>query len=309
VSPPSDRSQAFPKVSVVIVNYNSGAYLARCLASLAAGCAGLPWEAVVVDNGSTDGSAASCEGCEGRVRFIHTDSNLGFACAANIGVRATSAPYVLFLNPDARLTPAAITPLAGELETHSDTAVVAPLILNEDGTPQGNARGDPSMMTGLLGRASLIRRLLPSFPGVGRNVVSPGNRSEQRVPVDWVSGACCLVRRQAFDHVGGFDEGYFLYWEDADLCRRIRQRGGRIFFRPDRDAVVIHTIGRSSQGVSGQAWSAFHESAYRYYATHVAPGQFNPMRWAAWLLLKARAAILNPDSRYPVSPANTQEPR
>ena len=163
--------------------------------------------------------------------------------------------------------------------------------MNEDGTPQGNAHGDPTMMTALFGRTSLMRRLVPRFPAVTRNVVPADAPGDCSLEVDWVSGACCLVRRQAFEDVGGFDERYFLYWEDADLCRRVRREGWRIRFRPDPAARVVHTAGRSSAGVSAQAMRAFHDSAYRYYATHVARGRVNPARWVAWVLLKARAWI------------------
>ena len=282
-----------PRVSIVIVNYEAGPYLARCLASLPAGSAAFVWDAVVVDNASTDGSERAADGRAGNIRLIRAERNLGFAVAANLGVRATAAPYVLLLNPDARLTPGCLGPLVDDLERHPDCAVVAPLVVNEDGTPQGNARGDPTMMTGLFGRTSLMRRLVPRFPAVTRNVVPADASGDGSLEVDWVSGACCLVRRQAFEDVDGFDEGYFLYWEDADLCRRIRRKGGRIRFRPDPAAPVVHAVGRSSAGVSAQALSAFHDSAYRYYATHVARGRINPARWVAWVLLKARAQILN----------------
>jgi N-acetylglucosaminyl-diphospho-decaprenol L-rhamnosyltransferase len=289
VSPPSDR----PQVSIVIVNYNAGAYLAECLRSLAAGCAGFVWDAVVVDNSSTDGSERAAEELGKSVRLVRASSNLGFARAANIGVRATMAPNILLLNPDACLTPGCLAPLVDEFERHPECAVVAPLVVNEDGTPQGNARGDPTMMTGLFGRTSLMRRLFPRFLGVTRNVVpADTSRSDRSVEVDWVSGACCLVRRQAFEEVAGFDEAYFLYWEDADLCRRIRRKGGRIRFRPDRSVPVVHIVGRSSERAGAEAIDAFHDSAYRYYATHVAPGRLNPARWTARAVLKARAGIL-----------------
>jgi GT2 family glycosyltransferase len=128
-----DRLQA----SIVIVNYQSGPYLARCLSSLAAGCAGFAWDAVVVDNGSLDGSERAADGRAGNVRLTRIERNLGFAAAANIGVRATTAPYVLLLNPDAQLTPGCLAPLVDDLERHPDCAVVAPLVVNEDDTPQG----------------------------------------------------------------------------------------------------------------------------------------------------------------------------
>lgn len=283
-------ASADPQVSIVIVNYNSDEYLARCLASLPDGCRGIVWDAVIVDNGSTDGSESAAEGQTMRVRLIRAGTNLGFAQAANVGARHTSSPHLLVLNPDCRLSPGCIAPLVSELEHHSECHVVAPLVVNEDGTPQGNARGDPTMLTGLFGRTSLVRRLFPRLPGVVRNVVPAADGPSREV--DWVSGACCLIRRDAFERVAGFDERYFLYWEDADLCRRIRQAGGTVRFSPDAQARVVHTAGRSSESVSGLAVSAFHDSAYRYYATYVAPSPLNPGRWAAWLLLRVRSAVM-----------------
>jgi GT2 family glycosyltransferase len=104
--------------------------------------------------------------------------------------------------------------------------------------------------------------------------------------VDWVSGACMLVRRRAFDAVHGFDERYFLYWEDADLCRRLRAHGFTIRYAPG--ATVVHRVGRSSRSVRSTALRAFHQSAYLYYATHVAPRRFDPRRFAARALLAGR---------------------
>jgi N-acetylglucosaminyl-diphospho-decaprenol L-rhamnosyltransferase len=292
----SDR----PQVSVVIVNYNTGAYLARCLTSLAEGCEGFDWDAVVVDNGSADGSEHAADGQTQGVRLIREGANLGFARAANIGARQTSAAYILLLNPDCRLTPGSLAPLVTELERRPECQVAAPLVVDEDGTAQGNARGDPTMMTGLFGRTSLMRRLFPRLPGVTRHVVPADDvHADGSQEVDWVSGACCLIRRRAFDRVGGFDERYFLYWEDADLCRRIRQAGGTVRFRPARSAPVVHTVGRSSASVAALAVRAFHESAYRYYATHVAPSPFSPARWTAWALLKARAWVLTASRQVP----------
>ena len=202
-------ASADPQVSIVIVNYNSGVYLARCLASLPDGCRGIAWDAVIVDNGSTDGSESAAEEQTRRVRLIRAGTNLGFARGANVGVRQTSSPHLLVLNPDCWLSPGSIAPLVSELEHHNECHVVAPLVVDDDGTPQGNARGDPTMLTGLFGRTSLVRRLFPRLPGVVRNVV-PAEDGPSR-EVDWVSGACCLIRRDAFERVAGFDERYFLY--------------------------------------------------------------------------------------------------
>ena len=144
------------------------------------------------------------------------------------------------------------------------------------------------MFTGLFGRTTLLRRLLPGLSVSKRNVVRDtaalGDRAS--VVVDWVSGACMLARRDALERVGGFDQRYFLYWEDADLCRRLRAQGYHVRYAPD--ATAIHRVGQSSRTARESAIRAFHESAYLYYATHVAPGPFHPKRVLARLLLTAR---------------------
>jgi GT2 family glycosyltransferase len=282
-----------PLVAIVIVNYNSGPYLARCLEHLEIGCKSVSWEAVVIDNASTDRSEEAAAGLAPRVRLVAAGANLGFARAANEGVRQTSAPLILLLNPDTRLSPGSLLPLVAELTEHPECDIVAPAVINEDGTPQGNARGDPTMLTGVFGRTSLVRRLFPKFPLVSRDVIrSDFENGATGREVDWVSGSCCLNRRQAFERVGGFDERYFLYWEDADLCRRIRKTGGTVRFRPDNRSPVVHAVGKSSATARDLAVRSFHESAYRYYATHIAPSKWNPSRWLAWTLLMARRELV-----------------
>jgi GT2 family glycosyltransferase len=118
-----------------------------------------------------------------------------------------------------------------------------------------------------------------------RNVVAEVNGT-QSVIVEWVSGACMLVRRNAFDAVNGFDARYFMYWEDADLCRRLRARGHEVRYAPAASAV--HQVGHSSRTARAASIRAFHDSAYLYYRTHVAPGALNPKRLLARMLLSAR---------------------
>jgi len=278
-----------PDITVIIVNYNSGPHLAECLISLDAGLAGFNWEGVVIDNASTDHSEMVAEETEhGRgVRLVRLASNTGFAAAANLGARTGTANRLLFINPDCVVAPGFLDPLLDDLQTHPRHAAVAPCVLNEDGSPQGNARGDPTMITGLFGRSTLLSRLFPSTPVARRNVLMPD--SQAAASVDWVSGSCVLVRREAFEGIGGFDERYFLYWEDADLCRRLRNVGGTIRFRPD--ARVIHVGARSSRTAKSLAIRAFHRSAFLYYATHVAPSPWSARRWLAAGLLFGRCGV------------------
>ena len=144
------------------------------------------------------------------------------------------------------------------------------------------------MLTGLFGRTGVLRRMLPALPQARRNVIVDVQAGDEApsIVVDWISGACMLAHREALDAVGGFDERYFMYWEDADLCRRLRARGNHVRYVPA--AVAVHRVGQSSRTAREASIRAFHDSAYLYYSTHVAPGAFNPKRLIARLLLAAR---------------------
>lgn len=278
-------------VAVVIVNFNAGPLLATTLASLAGGLRGVDWEAVVVDNHSSDLSERATEAADPRVRLLRQSANVGFARGVNAGIAATSAPLVLILNPDCRLTADAVTRLSTELAQHEKCAIIGPRILDPAGTLQESARGDPTLLTGLFGRTTVLSRLFPSLPVVRRNLAAEAalQSGQSSEVVDWVSGACMLARREALSSVGGFDEGYFLYWEDADLCRRLRRSGWHVRYMPG--AGVIHDVGQSSRTERARANREFHRSAYRYYITHVVPHRWHPGRPLAWLILGARALI------------------
>jgi GT2 family glycosyltransferase len=278
-----------PELALLVVNYNGGDDLRRALESVAGECARSGWEAVVVDNASTDGSASHVSAFAPHATMVRNRVNVGFGRGVNQAAAASTAPLLLIMNPDCHLAAGAVAVLRAVLDAEPSCAVVGPRILDPDGAVQGSARGDPDMLTGLFGRTGRLRGLAPSLPVARRNVVVDdairmGRRS---VIVDWVSGACMLVRREAFAAVGGFDERYFLYWEDADLCRRLRSHGLQVRYVPG--ATAVHRVGRSSRTSRASSIRAFHDSAYLYYATHVAPGAFNPRRLVARALLTARS--------------------
>lgn len=276
-----------PEVSVIVVNYNAGPELRCALQSITDELSGHRWEAVVVDNASSDGSSAIVAEFAPHARVLKNDDNVGFARGVNQGLRATSGPLVLIMNPDCRLVAGACASLKREIEQADHCAITGPRILDPDGSMQGNARGDPDMFTGLFGRSTLLRRVLPGLAVSRRNVVSDaaGSNGRASVIVDWLSGACMLARRDALEAVHGFDERYFLYWEDADLCRRLRALGYHVRYVPD--AMAIHRVGQSSRSIRASAIRAFHDSAYLYYATHVAPAS-RPKRMLARALLCGR---------------------
>ncbi len=276
-----------PEVSAILVNYNAGRKLAVALRSMADELVGQRWEAVVVDNASSDGSETVVSEFSPHVRLVRNEENVGFARAVNQGLAATSGSLVLIMNPDCRLVAGAFALLRRELEQSDSYAISGPRILNPDGSVQGSARGDPDMFTGLFGRTTFLRRLLPDLAVSKRNVIGgDAVRNEHgSLTVDWLSGACILARREALRSVNGFDERYFLYWEDADLCRRLRALDCQVRYVPR--ATAIHRVGQSSRSVRASAIRAFHESAYLYYATHVASTGL-PKRLLARVLLTAR---------------------
>ncbi len=276
-----------PELTALLVNFNAGEELRRALQSLADEIGGRPWEGVVVDNASTDGSAEIALDFAPAVTLVRNAGNVGFGRGINQGLARARAPFVLIMNPDCRLQSGAIDRLMGELASRPSCAIVGPRILDPDGTEQGSARGDPDMLTGVFGRSAALRRLFPALAVSERNVVPsasvpPGGS----LAVDWLSGACMLARASALASVGGFDERYFLYWEDADLCRRLRAAGLEVRYVPSASAV--HKVGQSSRTARAASIRAFHASAYLYYATHVAPGALNPKRPLARVLLAAR---------------------
>lgn len=274
-----------PAYAVVLVDYHADDVLGAALDSVAREMASTTWEGVVVDNAAGEASARARTGPSG-IHLIANAVNVGFGAGVNQGVAATTAPYILVMNPDCRLDTGAVAAMRAELDAHPACALVGPRILDPDGTPQGSARGDPDMLTGLFGRTGLLRRLLPGIGVSQRNVPAASGQAGTSAVVDWVSGACFMARREALARVGGFDEGYFLYWEDADLCRRLRTAGYEIRHAPQ--AVAVHQVGQSSRKAKAASIRAFHASAYRYYRTHVAPHPLDPRRIVARVLLAAR---------------------
>ncbi|HEV8393916.1 MAG TPA: glycosyltransferase family 2 protein [Vicinamibacterales bacterium] len=278
---------AVPDVTAIVVNFNAGDELRDALTSIASELAGRDWQGFVVDNASHDGSAAIAQEFAPAVTLVRNPANIGFGRAVNQALAQARAPFVLIMNPDCRLEPGAMAALESEMGQQPQCAIAGPRILDPDGSVQGSARGDPDMFTGFFGRNTALRRLLPWLPAARRNVVDVSvPAGAPSLAVDWLSGACVLSRREALLAEGGFDERYFLYWEDADLCRRLRTRGYEIRYVPK--ATAVHRVGLSSRTARAPSVRAFHESAYLYYATHVAPGPLNPKRLLARALLSLR---------------------
>jgi len=250
-----------PEVTAAIVSWESREELLACLASLDAH-APPTVRVVVVDNASTDGTAETVASRHPRARVIANPENVGFARASNQAWRATSSPLVLFLNPDAEVLPGTLETLVATLEGRTELGVVAPRVVDLDGKVEPSTGPDLDPWSEWRQRR-LVR-------GVARRDPEALREAEARHSVphepDWVSGACFLARRAALEATSGFDEGFFLYEEDADLCRRLRASGWRIAFEPR--AVVRHRRGASMARARKRARLEYHRSHLLYYRKH-----------------------------------------
>jgi GT2 family glycosyltransferase len=280
-----------PDISVVIVSFHCRDQLLACLESLVASGTSRSLEAIVVDNGSTDGTLDMLERWDQRrlpLRLVALGYNAGFSRAVNVGVGAAGGRQLLLLNPDTVVERGSLDTLADWLDCHPRAGAVAPLLLNPDGTDQGTARSFPTPAAALFGRRSPLTRL---FPGNRWSVrfLSGRDRPEGKPFVtDWVSGAAIVVPRQVVDEVGMLDDSFFLFWEDADYCRRLADAGYEVWSVPE--ARVVHDEG----GTRGHAWRPqvvvhFHRGAYRYWAKRHAAWWWAPLRAAAAALLAGRA--------------------
>jgi N-acetylglucosaminyl-diphospho-decaprenol L-rhamnosyltransferase len=283
-------------LSIVIVNHNGRAVLPRCLEAIEHSADGLRIESIVVDNASEDGSPYLPCCLKENVRVVCLDKNLGFAEANNIGIGAARGRYHLLLNTDCFVEPGLFRALIKCLEEHPDTAIVGPRLLNEDGALQPSCHNFPSPLVFFLEQSTLWRlfKYLPSRSGDFPHIAGKHLKSGE---VDWLSGACMLVRPTAFSQVGGFDSRFFFYWEEADLCMRLRQRGWKTRFEPS--ARAIHLGGGSTKDAA--MLLHFFRSLYRFYAKHYSRRQFVVMRAIVRLMSLFKAARLGistlPDSR------------
>jgi N-acetylglucosaminyl-diphospho-decaprenol L-rhamnosyltransferase len=252
---------------VVLVAYHSAADLGPCLESLPAAAAGLELEVVVVDNASGDASAEVARGLGAAtglpVKVIENHANLGYAKAANQGAASTSAPWLLIANPDTHFEPGALARLLATAGADRTIGCAGPHLRNPDGSDYPTGRRFPSVFVGAV--HALLGTVWPGNPATLRYHMTGVDRSIP-VQVDWVSGACMAVRREAWDAVGGFDPGYFMYAEDMDLCMRIARAGWRVVF--DGGAVVWHTVGGSTRHRPYRKVVDHHRSALRFYVRH-----------------------------------------
>ena len=265
-------------VDIVIVNHNTRNELLACLASIRAHPLRRPWGVIVVDNASNDGSPDAICAQFPDVQVLALERNVGFAAANNVALRASHAPLVLLLNSDTLVREGALDLLIDRLEATGAVAA-GPRLVNGAGRPEISFGDMLSPVAELTQR--LRQRAAASDGRWARRYVA--RRVARERMVDWVSGACLLVRREAAVAAGLFDERYFLYEEDVDFCAALRARGGQILFTPH--AEIVHLRGRSRRNTGTRADAAYDRSHVAFYEKH-APRWVPLLRW--WLRVRGR---------------------
>jgi N-acetylglucosaminyl-diphospho-decaprenol L-rhamnosyltransferase len=275
-------------LGVVVVNHNAGPYLARCLESVRTSAGDVRTNVVIVDNASTDRSLDTATEGHPEARVIRNQRNAGFARAANQGLEATDAPFVLLLNPDAEVIGGTLGALVKVGRERPRAGAIGVLVRNPDGTLQPSARRVPDFGEAL-GHA-FLGPLWRDNPWTRSYTMADWDRTTER-EVEWVSGSAMLLRRSALDEVGLFDEGYFMYVEDVDLCTRLRKAGWQVVFSPELE--VVHQIGVSTKGQRGRMAFAHSDSIYRYFSKFRSDGAAGLLRPFVRVALWARALLMS----------------
>jgi GT2 family glycosyltransferase len=266
-------------LSIIVLNWNTAAATLACLQSLHEPQSLESLEVIVVDNASADGSVKAIRESWPQVHVIANSENAGYARGNNHGLRVAGGRYAVLLNSDTLVRPAMLNRLATFMDSHPEAGAVGPRLLTPDGTPQAFAFGNDPTPGYLLRRAFnrlVLRRPLHDWAT---------NTTQE---VDWVSGACILLRRSALEQVGLLDESFFMYFEDNDLCLRLRRKGWRVYYFP---AAVITHFGGESLKHNPRAQAAYATSLEYFYAKHY--GRLAQWWLAACLPVYQRLAILH----------------
>ncbi|MGH7742619.1 MAG: glycosyltransferase family 2 protein [Candidatus Eiseniibacteriota bacterium] len=242
-------------LSIVIVNWNTAPLVLDCLRSLYTPPPAISIEVIVVDNGSSDDSAARIEAQWPQVGLIRNPGNRGYAAANNQGIALAASRHVLLLNSDTLMAPGALAGLVQFMDQHPEAAACSPRLLDSEGRAQEFAFGcDPTPLY-------LVRRRLTAVFGRSLHDWETGRVQS----VDWVSGACLIARRAAIEQTGPLDEAMFMYFEDNDWCLRFRERGWKVYYDPE---ISITHLGGQSVQRSAQASHAYRASLRHFYRKH-----------------------------------------
>jgi N-acetylglucosaminyl-diphospho-decaprenol L-rhamnosyltransferase len=264
-------SSGKPRISFIILSWNTCSLLNECLASIAQFAGAWDHEIIMIDNGSKDGSQEMVRTRFPYVRLVQNQENVGFSRGNNQGVNMSTGQYLLLLNSDAMLKQGTLDTLISLAQTQPGLGMVGARLINPDGTFQASHTRFPNLWREFL----ILSRLGQIF--MGRWYPSHGpeiDKGPQKV--DYVEGACMLFKREAYLEVGGLDESYFMYAEDVDLCFRLRQKGWQIWYHPE--AEVIHYGGASSSGRRTKREGDLYRSRVQFFQRHYGKIQANLLK-------------------------------
>ena len=249
-----------PDLSIVIVSWNVCEYLRSCLSSIVYNQGDLEVEVIVVDNGSVDGSTQMIRDDYPWVKLLECDENIGFPKGNNIGLRAAIGRYLLLLNPDTKIISDALPQMVAYLKKNEEVGVVGGQLLNSDGTIQSSRRRFPSVATAIF-ESTWLQPYAPR--GMIRRYYAEDLPLDRPVEVDWLVGACLMTRQEVIAQIGYMDEAFFMYSEELDWCRRIKEAGWRIIYLPE--AQIIHHVGKSSEQAETERHVNFQRAKLRYF--------------------------------------------
>lgn len=235
----------------------------------------MPHEIIVVDNASRDGSAQMVRERFPGATLLENASNLGFSRGNNQALALSAAPFILLLNPDAQIQGDGLPLIVRHMEAHPEVGVVGPQLLNSDGTVQSSRRRFPTMATAFL-ESTVLQEWFPRNCVLSRYYMLDLPDDEE-AEVDWVVGACMMVRREAYQEAGPLDEGFFMYSEELDWCYRMKGLGWKVAYFPS--AQVVHHEGKSSEQIVPQRHIRFQASKVRFFRKHHSRFRARSLRW------------------------------
>lgn len=271
-------------LSVIVLSWNTRLLLKNCLESLFAQSGALTFEVIVADNASEDGSREMVQALFPQVKLVVNSNNVGFGAGNNAALPSATGRYVMFLNSDTVTTEGALAALVRFADSSPDIGIVGPKLLNGDGSLQYSCRRYPNLGAGFF-RSTPLGRLFPKNRFAADYMMTDWDHATP-MDVDWVSGAALMMRRTLIDQIGCFDEAFYMYCEDVDLCWRANHallpadapsqegqtslagRHWRVAYYPD--SVIYHLIGKSSDQAPTRMTYEFHKSQYLFYKKHYA---------------------------------------
>lgn len=262
-------------LSIIIVSWNVAALLADCLNSIEATKGELDVEVIVVDSASSDNSAEMVARDFPHVTLLAQPTNVGFPAGNNIGLAAASGDHLMLLNPDTVVETGALQALVAYLDAHPDVGMVGPELLNEDGSHQSSRRRFPTFWTGVF-ESTWLQPYAPK--SILRHYYAEGLDVTVSAEVDWVKGAAMVTRRSIYEQVGGMDAGYFMYSEELDWCRRIKDVGWRVVYLPE--AKITHLEGKSSEQAVTHRHINFNRAKLRYFRKYHGPTAYRLLRFS-----------------------------